>query len=179
MNSRIFYSLLILFIFSAKMLSQTASDFERKYSTGVYYEIRPTILMSADFDKNGQVCQVSLQANRTSKKEKTDYLGTGELDPVELKGVFDELFPSSSREGEEKSMGFIMTGSMGFSAVFWDNVRFNVMYSMTPRYHTRSKRDTTATNESEKKGLDLLFGFTSNNPALAYVTWTKRQCAEN
>jgi hypothetical protein len=177
MSAKIFYLLLILFIFSAKMLSQTASDFERKYSSGVHFEIRPTILMSADFDKNGQVCRVSLQPNRTSKKEKTDYLGAGELDPVDLKEVFGELFPSSSREGDAKSMGFVMTGSMGFSAVFWDNVRFNVMYSMTPRFP--SKRVTTAADQTEKKDLDMLFGFTSSNPVLAYVTWTKRQCTEN
>ncbi|MEP6850794.1 MAG: hypothetical protein ABI999_18190 [Acidobacteriota bacterium] len=179
MSVRTSYLLLFLLIFSGQVSSQTASDFERNYSSGVYYEMRPTILMSAEFDKNGQVCQVSLQANRTSKKENTDYLDAGELDPPELKEVFDELFPPSGREGEEKSMGFLLTGSMGFSAVFWENVRFNVMYSMAPRNQNRSKSNATLANEGPKKGLDMLFGFTLNNPALAYVTWTKRHCAEN
>lgn len=166
----IFVGLFLVFI-AGYSFGQTSADFEKKYGSGTYYEIRPTVLMSAEFDKNGQVCSVSFQPNRISKRENTTYFGVDTLDAEILKEIFDELVAPATREGKFESMGFIMSGSMAFSAVFWENVRFNAGYSVG-----RKNRRPLDGNQEGKEGIDLLF---IGSPDVAHITWTKRKCVEN
>jgi hypothetical protein len=164
-------------LFVVSVTAQTKSDFEKKYGSETYYEIRPKVLMSAQFDKEGQVCSVSFQPNRMSKSEKTDYLGIDTLETEDLKEIFDELVPPQTREGKFESMGSLMIGNMAFSAVRWDNVRFNAKYGFGRKYtNERKNNKPNDLSQKDKEGIDLLFSFGS--PDLAFITWTKRKCAE-
>ncbi len=139
----------------------------------MFYEVRSDVLMSAEFDKDGQICVASFQPTRISKSKNTDYVGKDTLNIETLKEIFNELVPIETREGKFESMGFMMTGSMGFSAVLWENVRFNVKYNIG-----RKPNLLLNTNQKDKEGINSLFTVTNTEPDLAFISWTKRTCVE-
>lgn len=167
----LFLSILTVLVITVS--GQTAAELGKKYSSSLIYEIRPKVLMTAEFDEFGQICSASLQANKISRTARTNYLGNDTLDPLTLREVFDELAPPDARIGQYESLGFHMTGTMGFSAVAWENVRFNLKYSLS----RRDKRPLDLSRKG-KEGFDLLFVFTPLEPDLASVTWTQRKCSD-
>jgi hypothetical protein len=171
---------LVLFITSAVGISlgQTANDFEKNYGSVKYYEIRPEISMLANFDKDGQVCSVTLMPNRISKTKQTRYVGNNYLNPFEVKEILNELVPPGSREGEGRSLGFIMTGGMGFSAYEWDNVRVNTTVSVAGSNFKRATDHPKSVTKINAEDFDSLFTSIGASPETVSITWLKRQCLE-
>ncbi|HEY0050722.1 MAG TPA: hypothetical protein VGB68_15620, partial [Pyrinomonadaceae bacterium] len=124
MKSKIIFAVLFLVFATGYSFGQTAGDFEKKYGSAKYYEIRPYILVSPTFDKNGQLCRAEIIPSRhTLIKDKnagTDFVevpirfsvtiyassDTERLFPVTildsaiLREVFDELVPIKTRKGK-------------------------------------------------------------------------------
>ena len=74
--------------------SQTRAQLAAKYRAVTAYEVRPGILMTANFDPAGNVCRMEIE-KRHATESKTDL---GSVIPRQtLKEVIDELVPDSVR----------------------------------------------------------------------------------
>jgi hypothetical protein len=170
--------LLFLSLFLVSIVSicgQTADEFKKKYGSEVYYEIRPKILMSAQFDKSGQVCRVSFQPNRLSKKTNTNFLGQDVLDLFDLEEAFEEIVPDDQRNREIQSNGFHSSGSMFFGSFEYENIRVGLSGSW--RIGEKSRRvDFCKLTEEESKKSPFCSPF--GTPEIVTVAWTKRTCIE-
>jgi hypothetical protein len=160
---------------------QSVDDFSKRYRSGTYYEIRPTILMYAQFSSDGQVCAVYLQPNRHSFGQSTTYVGNNSLNGYELKQVFDELAPPNTREGQGRSLGYVISGSMLFGGFMYENVIFNIKGSTALDNANGLKKRNAAIDEHQSKMdkefqefIDAPFG----RPETASITWTNRTCPE-
>ena len=176
---------LLIFIsvpFVASVLGQTSADFEKKYGSKTYFEIRPHVLMSAEFDKNGQVCRVSLQPNRISKKTNTTYLGQNSLDLTELKEAFDELVPAEQRRGElDTNGGFMFSGGMYWGTLDYENISVGVKGVWRTTEAVRQidfcqvfGKEINDTNKPKN-----FFCSTTGSLEVVTVVWTERTCIQN
>lgn len=152
---------------------QTANDFEKKYGSEKYYEIRPKILMSAKFDKNGQVCRVYFQPNRISHQTSTHHLGLYTLDLIELEEAFKEIVPAADRNGEIKSNGFTTSGGMFFGSFDYENIGVGLKGIWKMNEKERQRDLCFIQGESDKKSL---FCSPFGTPEIVTVVWNKRTC---
>jgi hypothetical protein len=174
------FKIIFAVLFSGFILNhsfgQTANDFKNKYGSETYYEIRPKILMSAEFDKNGQVCRVSFQPNHISKKTGTNYLGQNVLDLFELEEAFAEIVPLEQRKGEIKSDGFIASFGMFIGSFDYETIGVGLKGSLRSGEKSRRLNLCGISGESGKQSL---FCSPFGTPEIVTVVWTKRTCAEN
>ncbi len=179
--SKIMALRLILIVFFTVLVSgisfgQTENDFEKNYGSEKYYEIRPKISMQASFDKDGQVCRVTLIPSRISKKKNTNYLGNYYLEPLEVMEIIDELIPPAKREGKGTSLGFRFTRSMGFGAYKWDNVQINIDVSFGRSSFRQSTTYPKPAADINPDDLGFLIDSMGGFPEIVIISWTKRQC---
>lgn len=171
---------LSLFVANAK--AQTAEQFASRYHSSIQYEVRPKVSMIAEFAADGQVCHVFLQPNHLSFTTSTQYFGNDSLSLADLKEIFDELAPPSTRVGEPKNLGVNFNGSMFFSALEYRNIRFNLGGPSGFGDRRKTLRDPTEDAPHSSNASDIqLDQFL--NPGLpqvetASITWTDRKCKE-
>lgn len=184
-------------ILSISIFGQTASDFEKKYSSVKYYEIRPYTLISPTFDKNGEVCRAEIRPfnNTRLKNRNADFLDdpvdinegtqitylsadTKRLFPITilnskvLKELFDELVPPANRKGKGNS-------SVDFSG-------FGARYTTKFKFENITAKAVTVPNERAVcnmkligDSLDLFFNPPYGVIESVIIIWTDRQCIEN
>lgn len=161
-------------------MGQTQNDFNKKYMRRQFYEIRPKILMSAVFDKSGQVCRVLFQVNSVSERTKTAYLGQDGLDLEEVKEAFDEIVPTELRQGKLDSHGgFMLSGGMFWGTLDYENISIGVKGAWQGS-KPRSEMDFckvfgNALGADEKLSFCKMYGSLN----VVSVHWTKRDCLEN
>ena len=103
------YILLFLGFGTIPCLAQTASDLSSKYGGPIQsYEIRPGIFVTAKYDANGEVCEMTV--------EKRHVQGSGDfvldetfLSAEERKWIVDELAPAAKRGQELKPTDNLIT----------------------------------------------------------------------
>jgi hypothetical protein len=169
------------FLFSVVSISgQTAVDFENKFGTQTYYEIRPKILMSAKFDNNGEVCQVTFQPNKYSKKTNTIFSGGNGLDLIQLKEAFEEVVPKEWRSGQIKPppLGFDISGTM-----FWGDWKTeSIWIELNGTLNGGADMNFCDLLGTEKKDLQKgKYSFCTMSGTLDVLTinWIKRDCHKN
>ena|SRR5215467_945424 len=67
MKNPIPLTLFILLLCSAGAHAQTSAELDRKYQPITNYEVRPGILMTAQYGADGQVCRMTVEPERASK----------------------------------------------------------------------------------------------------------------
>jgi hypothetical protein len=97
--SKIRVSVLIATFSVLQVQAQTSYDLAAKYRQVTTYEVRPGILMTADFGADGQVCEMVLQTNHYEPERIV--LGSGISTKLENE-VLEELVPADER-GHETS----------------------------------------------------------------------------
>jgi len=81
-------------------MGQTASEIAAKYPLVKAYEIRPGILMTASYDKGGQVCEMVLERRHKTDKQIINF---DEIFSEQIvKELVNELVPESERGKELK-----------------------------------------------------------------------------
>jgi hypothetical protein len=180
MKIKIQLFLFIFVLFNVSAVGQTASDFENKYGSQKYYEIRPKILMSAEYSENGQVCRVRFQPNRISEKTNTIFLGQDSLDSEQLKEAFDEIFPMEQRQGQLTSKsGSMISGGMFWGTLDYENIGVGLKGSLQLNSKNRKQIDACSIFGKDKQNDSNLNGICSIYGSLEIVTvhWTNRVCA--
>lgn len=158
---------------------QTAMDFEKKYGTQTYHEIRPKILMSAKFASDGEVCRVSFQPNNFSRKTRTVFSGESGLDVVQLKEAIEEVVPKEWRSGQIKPppLGFEISGS-----AYWGRWQTEyITIEMTGSSHGGSDInfcEVFGTKPSDLARQKFPFCTMSGTLGLLEIIWNKRGCGK-
>lgn len=170
----------VFILFCNFVIGQTASDFEKKFGSQTYYEIRPKILMSAKFDNSGKVCQVAFQPSNYSKKYKTIFSGEEGLDLVQLKEAFEEVVPKEWRSGQIKppSAGYLFSGSM-----FWGDWKTENL-QIEANGTAASGEDINfcelfGTQKEEIQNKKIIFCSTFGRLEVLTINWVKRECPKN
>jgi hypothetical protein len=162
-------------LFAVSVFGQTANDFEGKYGSRTFYEIRPKILMSTEFDKNGQVCRVTFQPNRISEKTKTTYLGETSLELTQLKESFDEIVPLEQRKGKLKTNGgYNISGGMFWGTLNYENVSIDVDGTLQGNDMDFCKLFGNKIKDDNK--LNTFFCSMSGSLEVVIINWTERDC---
>lgn len=171
--------ILIVFIcnLGLAVFSQTRNDFKAKYSQREFFEVRPEILMSAEYNSTGEVCSVRFQPNHYSEKEKSVFVGNSTLNLHDFMELFDELVPAETRKGKGESLGFVMSGNMIFGGFALANVRINVK---KPPGRVPRKSELIGDREfdesymsANKSLIEFLNGF--GPPETASISWLDRK----
>lgn len=167
---------------------QTTASLEQKYGSEKYYKIRHYSLLSPDFDKQGQICRAVIEPNpfaRSTKgfpdivvpvyhfADKDHLFPIYLLDQQELKEIFDELAPASTRNGKGE--------------VHFDPSGFGVSYRYTYRFDNISvfsrlvivKRDTVIDLNAFGNGFDKFFDPPVGYFSRAEIVWTDRTCVDD
>ena len=166
----------LVFILGLNSFAQTIADFERKYPSGKFFEVRPEILMTAQVDRAGQVCSVLLQPNRYSKSLKTAYVGNMTLNPADVMDILDDIIPPVTRDGHGKSAGHVVQDGMVFGGFIYDNVQINTMTSLQSKPGKPGKE--TKGRQGSVMELEKFLNPTWGPPETVFISWTKRSCAE-
>lgn len=165
MRNIILISFLIL-LSIASVCGQTVGDFEKKYGKGNFFEIRPTILMSAKFDSSSQVCEVNLQPLRFSEDvfhPQNNLIGTDIL-----KEIVDELAPISMRGSKFAPfpISFDISGRIFGRSFIFDNIEVRTTKSIFIE-NDKASNDKTAKESN--------FG----SAHIATIKWRKRHCVQD
>jgi hypothetical protein len=106
---RLFFAVLVMSGIGNPLLAQSKKDLADRYKPVSAYEIRPGILMLAEFDAEGEVCEVTLATNfdasggRNAATDLTNELAdelVDELSPASVRGPAHEwLNPDSTVAG--------------------------------------------------------------------------------
>jgi hypothetical protein len=197
MKSKVIFAVLFLVFAANYSFGQTANDFEKKYGSAKYYEIRPYILVSPAFDKNGQLCRAkiipSMQTLLKSKNiDSADFIEVPvsfstvtyhsadkeRLFPIAifdssiLKEVFDELVPIKTRKGKAiSSTAPVLGGAVYAVQLEFENI--TVHTNVVPQEN--AKIDARGFGEN----LDLFFNPPFGQISSARIVWTGRKCVEN
>jgi hypothetical protein len=196
MKFKIILAALFLVFAANYSFGQTANDFEKKYGSAKYYEIRPYILVSPVFDKNRQVCRAEIRpaTDTLIKDKKTELIAsvyfkqgtqiifhkadTNHLFPItvlnstELKEVFDELIPVKMRKGKGNSS----VDFSGFGARYTTTFRFE---NITIKAVTVPYEKAVYNMEAIGGNLDLFLSPLYGAIESANIVWTERTCVEN
>jgi len=151
MKSTVLIAVGSLLLSVTSTLGQTSADLNKNYPPMTAYEVRPGILMTAEFAADGQVCKMTLEPRRTSK----DSINLGVLVDDDLVNAFvDEVAPVASRGKPGRFDG--MTLMMGQPAITLKDYEFVTI-----------RRYGTTRNIDGKQFLE---------PWVVTVTWNKRTC---
>lgn len=163
-------------ILSASALAQTETDFDRKYTKIVSFEVRPNIQMRAEFGSDGQVVSVTLMSNRVSVKEKTTFVGNQSLDVDEVEKIFEEIVPAQFRAAEVESPGSGGTRGMAWRRFTQGAVRVNLITSLRSRSPDSSPDpwEENAADETLQKRSRSLFCVSGKSPETVTITWVNR-----
>jgi len=99
--------------------AQTSDDLTAKYKRIAAYEVRPGILMTANFGANGQICELALQKNRYPSENRVDL-----ITPLpKYDELIDELVPPVERGAMVKDgvSGFV-SGNVVQTKFNYENV---------------------------------------------------------
>lgn len=170
---------LITLISSSFTFGQTANEFEKKFISKTYYEVRPKISIAAEFNKNGKVCRVSFQPNRISEKTKTTYLGENYLDLAQLKEAFDEVVPIQQREGKLKTNPYEFDGNIFWGILTYKNLLIEIN-GTTSKGNEINFCNLFGNGIKNIEKPDNYFDFCSSSGSLEFVTvtWLKRDCSK-
>lgn len=189
--SRILIVFSLGILFAVSIFGQTASDFENKYGSQKYYEIRPYTLVSPKFDKNGQICSAEIRPT-SDTLIKTDpgvvdifqteiiYHSNDTkhlfpifvLDSKHLREIFDELAPPETRRGKPTSS----IDFSGFGASYAVKLKFeNVSIFARIVLFEKAKIDSRESSAN----LDSFFNPPFGKISSAVIVWTERTCIED
>jgi hypothetical protein len=169
-------------ILSCVVSGQTANDFKKKYEAQDFFEVRPKILMKAEYNANGEMCSVFLQPNHYSIKEKTVFVGNSSIDLYDLLSIINELAPIETRKGKGSSLGYIGQGGMMSGGFTFDNIRINVKQILWPKRNL--KADSIYPEEVVGKDASyntelIKFLNSFGPPETASISWIKKDgCGE-
>jgi hypothetical protein len=97
----------VVFVFGFSFISaygQTSTDLEKKYGPPIKaYEIRRGVLLTAEYNASGQVCEMLLE-NRHKSPVRSDL--TDSLTDQVVEQIIDELVPKSERGAKGSSYGW-------------------------------------------------------------------------
>src|SRR6267143_346733 len=94
MKTTLVFAVGILLLSVVSTRGQTSAELNKKYPLMMAYEVRPGILMTAEYAADGQVCKMTLEPRRTSK----DSINLDVLVDDDLVNAFvDEVAPVESR----------------------------------------------------------------------------------
>jgi hypothetical protein len=120
---QILFVLLLIGTLGAAVAAQSMSDIKKKFALREFYEVRPEILMSANYNDRGEVCSLFFQPNHYSEKEKTVFVGNSSLNLYDFLAIVNEFAPVETRRGDGISMGLTIQGGMASGGFAFDNVR--------------------------------------------------------
>lgn len=125
------YSILFILIFFVSFISaQTSKDFDDKYEKIKVYKIRPDIIMTSNFNDQGQVCVSKIE--KYSGNEETVHLNVT-FSSFEIKEILNEIIPESQRGNLIDKSSFSMR-YIGGEIYFYKNV--------TITYYQRGQEET-------------------------------------
>ncbi len=89
-------------LFSATSITaQTSADLQTKYGKSLEaYEVRPNVLMTVEYTKNGEILEAVIETRHTHKKsENNSYSVTAVsvLSPILVAEIIEEIAPASER----------------------------------------------------------------------------------
>jgi hypothetical protein len=176
-----------LLILGCSIFGQSSTDPEKRYGSGKYYEIRPSILMKSSFTTAGQLCSAEFIPSSVprgndgfSEPIRTVYFhGDSErtlpsvaLNVSELLQAMDELVPEGSRKGVGRSSIDIS----GFGSSYTVSYRVeNVDFLLTVLKTERRPIDLKAVSGDLKHAFNPPVGV----PVSAAIFWTDRKCTSS
>lgn len=106
---------------AATCFAQSSSGFEAKYGVALkVYQLRPGVVMTANFAQDGQVCAMYIERRHNSESGIDMRI---ELEPELVTELIDELVPESERGGKGKNYGLErITGAISESLYDYENV---------------------------------------------------------
>lgn len=196
MKFKIILAALFVVFVANYSFGQTIDDFEKKFGSAKYYEIRPYILVSPIFDKSGQICKAEIRPasstlimdNKTESMDSIDFkqgsqiiyhsADTNHLFPIavlnstKLKQVIDELVPVKIR----RSKGISSVDFSGFGARYTTKFKFE---NITIKAVTVPYEKAFYNMEAIGGDLDLFLNPPYGAIERATIVWTERTCVEN
>ena len=123
-------SLILLIGLGIAMGSQSATDLSTKYPVVTSYEIRLGILMTPKYSADGQVCQMSIERQRSTK---SGVMMDSFLSDKLVKEIVDELVPLSERGkpalgGSEDNATIVTVGGTTEFIHAYEKIRYSVFY---------------------------------------------------
>ena len=119
---RTFLCCCIMALFTAPTcFAQSSSGFEAKYGVGLkVYQLRPGVVMTANFAQDGQVCAMYIERRHISESGIDMRI---KLEPELITELIDELVPESERGDKGKNYGLErITGPISDSIYDYENV---------------------------------------------------------
>jgi hypothetical protein len=154
-------------------MGQTAKELNSRYEVSVFFEVRPNILMKAEYGSKGKVCSVVFQPNKYSANERKMFIGNTNIDLHELLEVINELAPPETRNGNGLSLGYIAQSGMMWGGFTYDNVRINTKRS----FDQKKGRSIEMGPRDDGRLIDYLNSFGA--PETASISWIKREGCES
>jgi|GEM_PF-6764718 hypothetical protein len=163
-----FFSLALAASLCCSIVGQTSQEFAKKYPATTFLEIRPDVLMKADYNSSGEVCSIVLQPNHFSVAEKTAFIGNSSIDLLNLMPILDELAPPETRQGPGTSDGWITGGGMQLGSFSFTNIRINIKRT----FGVKTRRTIPKDAGQNSNLVDYLNSFGS--PEVVVIRWLKR-----
>jgi hypothetical protein len=113
---------------TASALGQTSDDLAAKYPAVSAYEVRPRILMTARYTRDGQVCELSLERRHTTPKDKEIDLGSN-IPAKLVDELTEELVPASERGPETSrylSPDSFVFGGISYTKKDFENISIEI-----------------------------------------------------
>jgi hypothetical protein len=125
-----FAALAFVLYCGSSAFGQTASEIEKRYGQAANaYSVSEHILMTPQYNQDGQVCRMELYPRRISRD--TEYL-TQSLPFEELRDVLNVLVPPSARGAKQADFGTTDLGSPAASTTYaYENVTLVFISSFT------------------------------------------------
>src|SRR5262249_46747483 len=87
------FAVFLMVLASVLASGQTSEDLAAKYQVVAAYQVRPGILMTANYAEDGQVCEMVLERRYTPDQTDADSTIPGKLEDQ----LIDELAPAAER----------------------------------------------------------------------------------
>jgi hypothetical protein len=139
--------------FTSCTWGQIAADISAKYPVVNAYEVRPGILMTAKYTKEGQVCEMALE-KRHKTSERIDLGST--ISRELIRQLVDELVPMNERGKPTKqylrnNSESTITGNVEVTESEFENVFIEIVGSVSPE----ASGDVVATIHWKKRTCEV------------------------
>ena len=152
--------------------AQTLSNLETKYGAAVkLYSVDEHTWMAPEFADDGQLCMVRLFPKQIDPEN--NYLWDS-LPLYEVKDVFDQLAPSTSRGKKGDDQGFFVAGRMAFRFFQYENVRVTFITSdfVSSNKAERGNKLPSTPADNEFPGPYV------RSAQIVTISWIHRRCSQ-
>jgi len=121
---------ILVLTLAAAALGQTSADLSAKYNHVTAYKVRPDVLMTARFDTDGQVCEMTLE-----KRQMTDtgIVFRDTFSDTEVRSLMDDLVPENERgRNLTRVLNGVVAGGSIVTQYTYENVRVDVYGTTRP-----------------------------------------------